>query len=457
MRILFSNSPWWLQASDARGCQHLRRGIRAGSRWPFSRVAEFTPDNWQYGGYLPMPFFLSSAAAYCAEKFPDASVWLRDSIARGESYEAFFKHIEDEAPDWIVMESATPCLQHDLGVIREIKLLLPATKIILTGTIVADRDFKKPDYIYAAVRGEYEKGVATVIGGMGHEGINHFDFLTKDEMNALPVPMFDEVAEGRYWDACPVMPAALGRQWPHIQLMTSRGCYHRCVFCAWPATMTGDDPDGTKTRTVRFHTPEWIESVLENMIWRGRCKSIEYKSVYLDDDFLNINDRHTLNVCAVMKRIGLPWSAMCRADSIKPETWKAMRESGCFGVKVGIESGSDRVVNQIVNKKLNIAEVESKWLPLLKELGFVVHTTWTEGLPGETPEERKATHAMIARLYAKGLHRTHQLSGTAEISGTPLHTLRMKGDLAKYPGAHVGAGYEVSHDGQVKVEAMERK
>jgi hypothetical protein len=229
-----------------------------------------------------------------------------------------------------------------------------------------------------------------------------------------------------------------------------------CCFCGWPATMTGNDPDGTQARSVRCHSPEWVEAMIEDRLMRGRAKGINYRSIYIDDDTFNLTDKHAIAISAVMKRIGLPWSAMCRADTCKPDTWRAMKDSGCFGVKVGCESGSQHVIDTIVNKRLNLHDVEFKWLPLLKEIGITVHTTWTEGLPGETPDQRSETHAMIQRLYDKGLHRTHQLSGTAEISGTPLHTLRVKGDLQKYPGAHVGAGYEVSFDGQRKVEVMEK-
>ncbi len=450
MKIAFLNLPWWLSDNT----QHLRRGIRAGSRWPFSRPAEYAPDQWRFGSYLPPPLFLMHAASYCEREFPEAKVWVRDSIARGESYETFFTHLEEEAPDWVIVETATPCSKHDLSIVREINLLLPNTKIILTGTIVADRAFTIPEGIFAAVRGEYEKGVVRAI--RGQTGLIDFDILTVAEMNALPFPKYDAVSEGRYWDPCPVMPKELGKQWPHLNIWTSRGCPHKCVFCSWPATMTGNDPDGDRPRSVRCHSQEWLEAMILDALTRGRIKGIDYGSIYLDGDTENLTNAHTLNVCAVMKRVGLPWSAMCRADTIKEETWRIMRDSGCFGVKVGVESGSQHVIDTIVNKRLNLHDVEFKWLPLLKELGFNVHTTWTEGLPGETPDQRAETHAMIARLYAKGLHRTHQLSGTAEISGTPLHTLRVKGDLAKYPGAHVGAGYEMSHDGQRKVEVMEK-
>lgn len=447
-RILFSNLPWWTTEGGS-----LRQGIRAGSRWPFTRHAVHRPDEFRWGGYLPFPFFLAHAASYAAREIPGAEVTLRDSVARGESHPSFNEAYLQDVPEWVVIETATPSAAHDVAYAE---LLAIRSKVILTGTIVADRGFTLPPWATAAIRGEYEKGVVKVIRD-GARGIIDFDLLTKDEMNSLPAPMEDPACIGRYWDACPVLDGAdrdVRVQAPHLQIWTSRGCPFKCVFCAWPATMTGNDPDGTNPRSVRGHSPEWLEAMIRERIASAAAIGLEYQSIYLDDDTFNLTTRHTLAVCEVMARIGLPWSAMCRADTITEEAWKAMRAAGCFGVKVGVESGSQRVIDQIVNKRMDLAKLENYWLPLLQSLGFNVHTTWTEGLPGETDAERQQTHDMIARLYAKGLHRTHQLSGTSEITGTPMHSLRVGGEaLPKYPGALAGE-CDGKTDGQRKVEEM---
>lgn len=461
MKILFSNPPWWESKPYPEPFRAIRnrQGIRAGSRWPFTRDAVYEPDKFQYGHYLPLPFFMTSAAAYAEQQLDDAKVIMRDSIARGESYESFFMYLGLEKPEWIVLETATPSFTHDCGLICQIKDKFPETEIILTGTIVADRDFIVPTGVRGVVRGEYEKGVVAIVkaGGTKAPGsFEDFNLLTKSELNALPFPLMDPDCEGRYCDSNPRMPGEAGQQFPHLQIWTSRGCPYKCCFCGWPATMTGNDPDGTQARSVRNHSPDWVEKMILTRLDEGKRRGIVYRSIYIDDDTFNLTNQHVQSIAPVMKRIGLPWSAMCRADTLTNESWKLMREAGCFGVKVGVESGSQRVINEIVNKRLSLHNVETIYLPLLKELGFIVHTTWTEGLPGETEHERAQTHMMIQRLYEGGLHKTHQLSGTAEISGTPLHTLRMKGDLAKYPGAHIGPGYQVSFDGQAKVEVMER-
>jgi len=87
----------------------------------------------------------------------------------------------------------------------------------------------------------------------------------------------------------------------------------------------------------------------------------------------------------VMRRVGVPWSAMCRADTIRPELWQEMKDSGCFGVKIGFESGNQYVIDNIVNKRLNL-EGARETVAIVKRTGMSVHGTFTYGLPGETME-----------------------------------------------------------------------
>jgi radical SAM superfamily enzyme YgiQ (UPF0313 family) len=446
MKILFSNPPWF----QVEG-QYLRGGVRAGSRWPFTMRTNSRPDAPVAGEYAPYPMFLGFAASWCQRAFPDAKVTLRDSLARRESYETFLNHIVTEKPDYVVIESATPSWEHDKAVCKLIKQAHPAAEIIITGTVTTTRKAEIVSLGYVAVLGEYEKGVVGAIksaeAGAGRQWVFLHDLLTSDEMNAAPFPMYDEEYALAYWDACPS-----GQQMPHLQIWTSRGCFAKCCFCAFPAVMTNNDPDGTKARKVRFYSPEYVEAMIRDRIE----KNPGIKSIYDDSDIFNMGDKHTIAMSSVFKRFGLPWTAMCRADSAKLETWNVMKDSGCVGVKVGMESGSQYVIDKIVNKGLDLADVENRILPYMKLIGLNVHTTWTVGLPGETPAQANETLRMIERLYEKGLHQTHQLSGTATIEGTPLQAISEGATLKAYPGATT-QNFTVSGDGQAKIEDMRRQ
>lgn len=438
MKVLFSNPPWW-EAPERRFLfRRWRAGVRAGSRWPFTYLGRSRPDHFKFKDYLPYPFFMGYATTY-AGKHTGADVRLRDSIALRESYQKYFEHLCAEQYDFIFIESATPSWDHDARLIREIHRILPSCRIVVAGPITTTQSEKiLQDYpVIACIRGEYEKGSVKVLNGA--EGILDHDLLTEAEMNQAPFPYFDEQHAYRYWDANP-----RGQRAPQAQIWSSRGCPFKCIFCVWPAAMTGNDPDGTKPRIVRHYTPEYMEAFLDELL--GRFK---FRTIYFDDDTFNLGNQHVLDMCQVMQRVGIPWSAMCRADTIKIETWKVMKESGCFGVKIGFESGNQEVVDKIVNKHLDL-EYAGEVVRELKGLGMTVHGTFTYGLPGETQKQMLDTRRYIRSLPFD----THQESGTAEIEGTPLHTLRLTGSLAKYGNAKIDSNYDRQKDGNKKWQSI---
>ena len=442
MRVLFSNPPWWSKCDnivlkDGNTDIQCYGGVRAGSRWPFTFLHRSIPDRYIFGDYTPYPFFMGYAATYVA-RYTNANVIFRDSIALKESYKTFFNYLKQEKFDFIVIESSTPSFETDIKIINRIKKILPFTKIILTGTIAnCNEDLIQKYGLYAVINGEYEKGVVRVING--ESGIIEQDLLSIEEMNNSPYPYYDSSIAYRYWDVNPK-----GQIFPQAQVWSSRGCPFKCIFCVWPAVMTGNDADGSGKRFVRQYSADYMEGFLSELVER-----YGFRSIYFDDDTFNLGDKHVVKMCEVMERIGLPWSAMCRTDTISLDTWKIMKEAGCFGVKIGFESGNQYVVNKIVNKNLDLTYSE-KVVHHLKKIGMKVHGTFTYGLPGETIEQMADTKAFIARLPFDSV----QQSGCAEIEGTPLHTLSKTGSLKNYEGAVIDSTYTREKDGAVKMKKL---
>jgi len=437
MKVLFSNPPWWDASSGEGANQVYRFGVRAGSRWPFTMWGNSKPGRFAFGDYLPYPMFMGYATTYVARE-TGYYVRMRDSIALKESYDSYFQHIAYEAYDYIFIESATPSWPVDQEIIGQIHALSPTTKIVLTGPIAVAKgaEILRDHPVHACIKGEYEKGSVRVL--RGEEGVIDHDLLTEEEMNAAPFPYYDATIAKRYWD-----PSPKGQAKPHAQVWSSRGCPYKCIFCVWPATMTANDPDGTSRRRVRQYSAEYMEAYLTELV-----EKYHFKSIYFDDDTFNLGDKHVLTMCEVMRKINLPWSAMCRADTIKLDTWGVMKEAGCFGVKLGFESGNQYVVDHIVKKKLDLEEGR-RVVRHCKSLGMTVHGTFTFGLPGETPEQMADTKRFVESLPFD----TYQLSGTAVIEGTPLDTLLRTGSLAAYDGASTD-GFLRESDGNKKLEML---
>ena len=79
MTILFSYLLWW-EAKESRGFlrkKRWRRGVRAGSRWPFTYLGRCTPDNPRAKDYIPYPFFLGYSTTYTAKEIGKDEVYFR--------------------------------------------------------------------------------------------------------------------------------------------------------------------------------------------------------------------------------------------------------------------------------------------------------------------------------------------------------------------------------------------
>ena len=443
MSILFSNPPWW-EGKESRGFlrkKRWRRGVRAGSRWPFTYLGRCTPDNPRAHDYIPYPFFLGYAATYVGEKIGKDKVFFRDSIALSESYEKFYEYMEsiNSKIEYFLIESATPSWEHDYKLIKNIKNKYPNLKIIVAGPISTSDEKWDSDIVYAVLKGEYEKNIMKVLEGKN--GVLNHDLLTKDEMNSAPFPYYDKNIFDKYFDGNPIPMNVL---YPQAHIWSSRGCPFKCIFCVWPAAMTGNDPHGDGKRSVRQYTPDYIESFIKELT--GKYK---FKAIYFDDDTFNIGNRHTEKMSDVMSKFDIPWFAMCRADTSKKETWKKMADSGCKGVKIGVESGSQVVVDKIVNKHLDLKYVQ-EIVSHIRSLDMSVHGTFTYGLPGETKDDMIRTKQFIQETEFS----TVQESGTAEIEGTPLHALINEQKLMTYPGAIADDNYDRQKDGGKKWQSL---
>ena len=333
---------------------------------------------------------------------------------------------------------ASLLLPHSQNV-DSIKNKHPHLKIVISGPISTSGKKWDSNIIHAVLKGEYEKNILKVLNGK--DGVFNHDLLTKEEMNEAPLPYYDKNIYDKYFDGNPI---PMNNLYPQAHIWSSRGCPFKCIFCVWPAAMTGNDPHGDGKRSVRQYTPDYIENFVREIT--GRFK---FKAIYFDDDTFNIGNKHTEKMSEVMSKFDIPWFAMCRADTSKKETWKTMSESGCQGVKLGVESGSQVVVDKIVNKHLDLKYVQEV-VSYIRSLNMSVHGTFTYGLPGETKEDMIMTKKFINDTNFS----TVQESGTAEIEGTPLHTLINEEKLATYPGAIADKNYDRQKDGGKKWQSL---
>lgn len=379
MRVLLVNPPW---RDEIKG----RYGVRAGSRWPFTLS---TP-----GGYKPFPFLLAYTISYLRQKGIDAR--LLDSIVLQHTYDHFFNEVDELSPNFVVIETSTPSIDNDLKIAEQ--LYKKGYKVILTGphaTVFAE-DIIKLEFVDSVVKGEYERGIFERISS-NKSGIYEYNIF--DNLDELPFPYRDKETIFLYNDN-PL--GCLGHQ---VQVWSSRGCPFRCTFCLWPPVMCMNK---FRQRSISNVIEEIEESI-------GRFgKNI---NIYFDDDTFNVGDKRTQGLARGIKGLGIEWAAMCRADTTSFDAFTVMRKCGCQGIKLGVESGCQELVNAC-NKKLNLKLV-SRLCKHLRRIGMRFHLTFTFGLPGETKKTIEETINFAIRSGADSV----QFSLTTPFPGTPYYRI----------------------------------
>ena len=157
-------------------------------------------------------------------------------------------------------------------------------------------------------------------------------------------------------------------------LITSRGCPFGCNFCA----------NNAWGKTLRMASA--------GRVYEEVCLLKEkygYRAFMFFDDTMTVNKKRMMEICGLLKGLGIIYRCFIRSDTVCPEVLKAMRDSGCVEVGIGLESGSPRIL-KIVNK----GETVEKNLQAIKEchsLGIRVKGFVIIGLPGENRESVRET------------------------------------------------------------------
>jgi hypothetical protein len=106
----------------------------------------------------------------------------------------------------------------------------------------------------------------------------------------------------------------------------------------------------------------------------------------------SINGNNLLEFCAGLENFHIPWVAMSRANLSKKEV-AALGNSGCRFLYFGLESGSDRVLDQM-NKGIH-SEQMSRFIRTLADNGIMPAPSLFVGSPAETEEDFAQTVQFI--------------------------------------------------------------
>lgn len=165
-------------------------------------------------------------------------------------------------------------------------------------------------------------------------------------------------------------------------IRTAKSCPFSCAFCGFPQ----------RAGKYLYMDVDLVEAELNRLQAQG-----VQTLTFLDDTF-NVPKKRFRELLRMMVRnkYDFKWNSFFRCDFGDEEIIDLMAESGCEGVFLGLESGSDTVL-KVMNKSLRAKHVE-RMVPLLKQAGIISYASFIVGFPGETRETFEETMDLIERV-----------------------------------------------------------
>lgn len=197
-----------------------------------------------------------------------------------------------------------------------------------------------------------------------------------EDIDSLPQPDWDLMPPKKYRIA-PILSSA--KKYPIAPLVTSRGCPFDCTFCAGK-TIWG--------RTYRYRSAVAVVDEIEMLM-----KDFGVREIFISDDNFNLKPSHAVDVCEEIRkrRLKIHWACPngLRVDSLTPEFLALMKEAGCHLIGLGIESGSQEILDR-AKKSLDLSIVP-RVCGDITDAGITAVGFFVLGLPGETTQTLEKT------------------------------------------------------------------
>jgi radical SAM superfamily enzyme YgiQ (UPF0313 family) len=194
-----------------------------------------------------------------------------------------------------------------------------------------------------------------------------------------------------------------------LRVTASRGCPFNCSFCYNQAF---------NQRRWRRHSAEYVISRLTDLT---RTAGVE--AFYFNDDNFFVDQEWAWTV---LDGIKCPYYVSLRSELVDEEFAQRLSQTGCRELLIGFESGSDRVLREILNKG-STTESHRRAVRLLSRYPRMQLTgSLMAGVPGETEDDLRATIRMVCEFLELHPNIRIQFAFYRPMPGTDLYNVAIE-------------------------------
>lgn len=386
---------------------------------PAHNTRRIKKNNIDFGSLnTDMPIGLLSLSAYL-KKFMSVEVSLLNFNVeltnlddfKYDSFKSYFKEVlsryKENPPDIVGISSLfISSYQNMIDIGEYSKILFPSSFIIAGGGVPTNMYhdiFSNTNCFDALCFGEGEKALLGLLQSKDKRIFceEYPSWITRNKIHLNVTPKYtfikdlDEIPFCDYGlcntnhDGNPSFTAFHGiKQITNaFQVMTSRGCPYKCIFCA-SHTVHG--------RSMHYYS---VSRVREDFtLLRDNFGA---RVFIIQDDNILVDRKRAIEIIKIIKELGVTavFANGFAIYSLDVEILKLVKSAGITHINLPIESGSQRVLDTIIHKPVNLSKV----LDLVNEcrkLGIYTLVNLIIGFPGETKKDIEDTRKFLHTLPA---------------------------------------------------------
>jgi len=291
--------------------------------------------------------------------------------------------------DAVVVQTSVMAFLDDCDVVTWLKELNPELRSIFVGampTFLPDRCLSHTEVDYL-IAGEAEHALVELLNRLddarsmqGIAGVGYRDdagapklqgrtALIQD-LDGLPFTDWSLLDHGM-----PYFNPIIERL-PYVTELTTRGCFAKCTFCMAPGFYGGK---------IRGVSADYMIRLVRHY------RDIGVREIYFRDEmFTSLGKRnHQVYKAMIEEKMNLRWVCSSRVNAVDEEDLRMMKAAGCHLIKMGVESGSQEILDR-VKKGIQLDEVRETFR-LCRKIGIKTHAHFMVGNPGETEETVQQT------------------------------------------------------------------
>ncbi len=347
---------------------------------------------------------LGYIATYAQER--GFNVAVLDAEANGVGISRIVNLVNTYKPRWVGLNLLAPTYRYSVQILHELD---PKIQVMLGGhqakampeIILADKNIPRID---ALILGEAEYRTAAILEDISRRAELPNVYWRADDrtsrQSALPLD-----ADKKYWlapdiNTLPFINRDFLTQDPfrtrdgviEANLVGSRGCPYDCAFC-------GAALSANRDISIRTRDPHNIIEEMQQLNDKYGVTAFRF----VDDLFL-ASPRFMREWTSAFRESGIgnkwSWDATGRINilaKVGDQMLDEVRDTGCREIALGIESGSERVL-QYMGKRID-TDMTIKVVRDLTERGINVKGYFIFGYPTETRDDLNKSTELIERLW----------------------------------------------------------